>query len=424
MTSKNPLKVISLKSENVKKLKAVEIIPSGNVIKISGANAQGKSSVLDSIAWALGGKNLIQDQPIRTGEKTASITLELGGEKTELKVKRTFTEKSSTLAIETAEGAKYGSPQKLLDEIIGNLSFDPLKFMQLKPAEQLNQLKNLVQVPIDLDALDAQYNALFEERSNINREIKRLSAQIEIINIPSDCPTEEQNASDLLTQIQNGLAQNAENKNERDFLTELKHQYSEKKNRVTEMEKALEALKAELQELELKGKEQASFVNTLDDVDIDVLQSQMQNIEAQNQLARYWQNRESLKQSLQSENTKAENLNTQLNEIKQTKLDAIANAKFPVTGLGFGDQGITFNEVPLEQASSAEQLRVSLAIAMASNPTLRVIRISDASLLDSKSIAMIEEAAADKGFQIWMEIVDESGKVGIFIEDGEVTAVN
>lgn len=422
--SKQPLKVISLKSENVKKLKAVEIIPNGNVIKISGANAQGKSSVLDSIAWALGGKNLIQEQPIRVGEKTASITLELGGEKTELKVKRTFTEKNSTLTIETAEGAKYGSPQKLLDEIIGNLSFDPLKFMQLKPADQLNQLKNLVEVPIDLDALDAKYNALFEERSNINREIKRLSAQIEIINIPSDCPTEEQIISELLSQIQTGIETNTANKRGRDYLAELKRQHTSLSNRIEEVANTLAELGTDLNELETTIEEQEDLAKGLADVDIDVLQSQMQNIEAQNQLARYWKNRESLKQSLQSENTKAENMNTQLNEIKQTKLDAITNAQFPVTGLGFGEQGITFNDLPLEQASSAEQLRVSLAIAMASNPTLRVIRISDASLLDSKSLALIEEAASDKGFQIWMEIVDESGKVGIFIEDGEVSAVN
>lgn len=105
---------------------------------------------------------------------------------------------------------------------------------------------------------------------------------------------------------------------------------------------------------------------------------------------------------------------------EKAKADAISAAQLPVQGLGFGDGVVTFNGIPFDQASSAEQLRVSMAIAMASNPKLRVIRITDGSLLDEDSLAAIADMAKAEDYQIWIERVDATGKVGILIEDGQV----
>jgi len=104
----------------------------------------------------------------------------------------------------------------------------------------------------------------------------------------------------------------------------------------------------------------------------------------------------------------------------KVKADAIARAKLPVDGLGFGDGAVTYNGIPLEQSSSAEQLRVSLSIAMAANPKLRVIRIQDGSLLDDDSLTAIAKAAEENDYQVWIERVDTSGKIGIVIEDGMI----
>ena len=95
----------------------------------------------------------------------------------------------------------------------------------------------------------------------------------------------------------------------------------------------------------------------------------------------------------------------------------------PISGLGFDDDGVTYQGVPLKQASAAEQLRVSVAMAMALNPKVRVIRITDGSLLDSDNLALIEQMAADQDFQVWIERVDETGTVGVVIEDGQVAGV-
>lgn len=104
--------------------------------------------------------------------------------------------------------------------------------------------------------------------------------------------------------------------------------------------------------------------------------------------------------------------------------DAIARAKLPVVGIGFGDGVVTYNGIPFDQSSSAEQLRVSMSIAMAANPKLRVIRIIDGSLLDDDSLSAIAEMAQEGDYQVWIERVDTSGKIGIVIEDGMIKSEN
>jgi hypothetical protein len=104
--------------------------------------------------------------------------------------------------------------------------------------------------------------------------------------------------------------------------------------------------------------------------------------------------------------------------------EAIARAKMPVPGLGFAEGIVTYNGLPLNQASGAEQLAISFAIAKAANPTLRVVLIRDASLLDAESLAQLAEMAKDGDYQIWLERVDTSGQVGFYIEDGMVVAHN
>ena len=152
------MKIIKLKAENVKRLEAVTITPDGNLVVIGGRNAQGKTSVLDSITYALAGALSHPDRPIRDGEDKAKIVCELD----DLIVTRTFTPKGGSLIVSNKEGAKYASPQAMLDELTGKLTFDPLAFSRMPPKEQVNTLKSLV--GLDFSELDAKRQALYDER--------------------------------------------------------------------------------------------------------------------------------------------------------------------------------------------------------------------------------------------------------------------
>ncbi len=113
-----------------------------------------------------------------------------------------------------------------------------------------------------------------------------------------------------------------------------------------------------------------------------------------------------------------------MKERTATKDKAISEAEFPIDGLAFGDGEVIYQGIPFSQASTAEQIRASVAIGMASNPELRVMIIRDASLLDAKSMNLISEMTNEQDFQVYCEVTDTSGKVGIYIEDGTVKTIN
>ena len=171
------MKIIKLQAENVKKLRCVEIVPTGAIVQITGPNGSGKSSVLDAIFYALAGQRAIDSKPVRDGTETATITLDLG----EFTVVRTFKAeggRTTKLEVLTPEGAKFPSPQKVLDALLGSLTFDPLAFARSAPKEQLDQLKGLVPLDINLDELDAENRRDFAARTDINRIAKDLEAQL------------------------------------------------------------------------------------------------------------------------------------------------------------------------------------------------------------------------------------------------------
>jgi hypothetical protein len=116
----------------------------------------------------------------------------------------------------------------------------------------------------------------------------------------------------------------------------------------------------------------------------------------------------------------AKRLDAEVTAVDRQKAEALLAAKFPVEGLGFGDTGVTLNGLPLEQASGAEQLRVSLAMGIALNPKLRVMLIRDGSLLDETSLALVGQMAERADMQVWIEMVADRGAAGVVIEDGMV----
>jgi hypothetical protein len=117
-------------------------------------------------------------------------------------------------------------------------------------------------------------------------------------------------------------------------------------------------------------------------------------------------------------------LDAAVKEGERRKKEAIAHAKYPVEGLGFGNQEVMYNNLPFEQASNAEQIKVSAAIGMTTNRKVRVMRIKDGSLLDENSLKIVAEMAYEHDFQVWIETVSETGNVGFYMEDGEIKTVN
>lgn len=413
------LRVVKLEVERFKRIRAVEITPDPNssTVTIAGRNAQGKSSVIDAIWAALSGaaavKGTSTTRPIRDGENSARVTVDLG----DIVVTRTWSGEKTALKVESKDGAKYSSPQRMLDEMVGRLSFDPLAFASLPAKDQQSELLGLVELPFDPAVLAGQRKSAFDERTDVGRTVKQLKGQLNgFPEIGDDVPDEPVSVAALVAELDTARelevsieVANDEIATARNILAETDRAISELREKENRWLEKLEETKARLAALP-------------DRIDIEPIRSRIDNAETINAGVRRKQERQEVLDHLDDWREKQDALTARIAELDKTREAGLAAAEFPVPGLGFDEDGVTLDGVPFAQASAAEQLRVSVGMAMALNPKVRIIRITDGSLLDSENLALIEEMAGANGFQVWIERVDESGALGVVIEDGEVKA--
>lgn len=412
------MKIINLQAENYKRIRAIDITPDGSMVLLTGANAQGKSSVLDAI-WAVlegGAASRVTERPIRKGEQRARVRLDLG----EYIVTRIWTkDDSGTLTVESPRGAKYGSPQKLLDELVGKLSMDPLAFVKMKGSDQVAALVSVLGDSLGFDPaeLEARRKRTFEERTAVNRQVKELRVRLEALpEVPDDTPDETLALTDLTGEYSVAVQHNHVVGNAK----------SDVESYAIELEQAEAAIAKAIEHRDTVAKELAAAKLVVEglgsEIDTDEINERIAQIEQINDQVRAKNNRLNVADLLADAADVAAELDEKLDAIATEKAEALAAAKFPVDGLSFDETGVTYNGIPLEQASGAEKLRVSFGVAIAQNPELRVIRIDEGESLDSAGLKQIAELAEAHDMQVWVSKVDESGKVGIVIEDGMVAA--
>lgn len=414
--------IISLTVENIKKIKAVTIRPTGNVVEITGRNGQGKSTVLDAIWWALKGKDNIQTAPIRNGEKSGKITLELQ----DYLIERTFRRNelgddyTTKISVITKDRARMASPQAVLDGFTGMLGFDPLSFMRQTPKQQYDTLRGLCKLDVDVEELDRQYKDLFARRTDVNRDVKTCEARLANMVIPAGAPTERVDVAALVDKVEEINAATSAIAQQQRMRQAL---LADNVRRGEEAKK----LYARLAEIKKENKSAAEQIGTITDYlrdnkphDASFYSEKIKQAEQINSIMDLRDNRALEEKALRAAQSKADDLTFQMQALQEQKRAALESAHLPVSGLEFGDGELLLNGVPLEQLSAAEQLKLSMDIAMAENPKLRVILLKDASLLDPQSTEYVRRRAEQEGYQVWEERVSAEGAVGFVIEDGEL----
>jgi hypothetical protein len=441
------VKIIKLVAERVKRLSAVEITPEGHIVEIAGKNAQGKTSVLDSIWYALAGTAALPSQPIKRGSKDARIELTIGGDDETYIIERTFTEKGSYLTVKMANGFKAPSPQKMLDGLLGALTFDPLDFMRRDAKVQAEILRSLVKLDVDIDLVDGLIKSAFDERTLINRDAKAKRAQADAITVAEGLPADPLNEAGLLDQIEAAANENADIERRRanreaatlkiaqDRSTALERRSLAEKSVADAKRRADEILKeakeqsdrylASADELESGAAQKEQQIKDAGDlptpVDVSELKATLTAAQATNRQIAERTRKATIAAEAAKLEGKAKDLTAAIEQHQKRKVDALAKANMPVEGLSLENGAVTFGGIPLDQASDAEQLMISTAIAAALNPKLRVIRIRDGSLLDEDSFKRLGDFAKERDLQIWMEVVGAgSGPEAIVIEDGHV----
>jgi|GEM_PF-314350 len=389
------------------------------------------TSVLDAIWWALTGGKSIQTTPVRKGAERGMIKLDLG----ELIVTRKFLPKengsfTTSITVVNADGAKFQAPQEIISKLIGSLTMDPLEFQRMKPPAQVELLKHFVS-GFDFDEMKRLQDADFEARTEINRDTKRLKANVASVGyVPDDEAPEIERVDldDLIAQMANSSKHNDNIKAEISAREAKRLKVGSHEDTAKEKRAAAVRLQGEADAMEKMAEELTAEIKgspaIAELVNVDDLQAKIAVGKDSNALLDARNNYKAKLVEIADSEAKSAALTSAMEERKKAAAQAVASSEMPVDGISFDDGAITLNGVPFEQASDAEQLQASIKFAMAMNPKLRVIRIRDGSLLDDEGMKMIAKIAVANDFQFWVERVDSSGSVGFVIEDGHVKGVD
>lgn len=426
------MKILSLKSENVKRIIAVEITPKGNTVIIAGENEQGKSSVLDSILYALAGKDALPQLPVREGQDKARIELDLG----EYKVTRTITAAGGgTLTVRNRDGVPITSPQTLLDKLYGKLTFDPLEFKSQKPPQRVETLRALL--GLDFTDIDTEYAKTFAERTVVNRQVSDLTARIKAMpEYPNRTPI---SIDEILTKQKQAIDHNESNRKARietdqaffevtqaaKLIDGVFQEIATLEARLDQLRRSISSLRNDYDSATENHKMLRNYSEKLQDIDVDQFSELLRTAQSENEKVRANEERNKVRQELDTKQKEAFAFSDRLGRLEAEKKHRLMNAEWPIDGLMLhAGKEVRFNDIPFEQCSTAQQIKISVAMGIAMNPELRILLVRQGNDLDLKNLQLISDIADKYDVQIWLEKVMEHGECCVVIEDGHVKNVS
>lgn len=435
------MKITEVEVRDVMKIKYVHVTPEGSMTVIGGKNAQGKTSFLSAIAMALGGEKLCPTKPIRKGASSGSVKVTVDGDESKglppSTVIRRFTLKDdgtikSDMEIVSDKGYRAPKPQTLLNSLINSATFDPLYFASLPAKEQAENLRKLVGV--DVSKQERARAETYETRRVEGQEMRKLEGHLK--SLPAydkTAPSEPVLASDIVAEMDAAKAVNDANEEQRVVLRGLantkaagERALDDAKSKVVALEAELEEAKAELQRISDKldrvckdGMEQETRVKCLQDIDMAPFRARLDEVDKVNAVVRQNQKRAEVEQAFESSKTRYKQLSDEIEAIDTAVATIYAEAKWPVDGLGFDEEGVTYKGMPFAQCSDAEKLDVSVAMGFAVHPTLKMLVIRNGSLLDEDSLAHVAELAKQNDGQVFVERVGEGSECHLVLRDGE-----
>lgn len=399
--------------------------PSPVCLEVAGKNAAGKSSVLESIVAALGGKRMAPAEPITHGEDRAEIVVSTD----DFTVNRTFRRVNGEIktALKVIPNVASGDlKQRDLDVLLSGFAFDPLRFAGLKPAEQIDQLKRLAgdETCKALAQIEADISSLEQERLELGQSLKIMG------DVRDVDPAESVDVAALVAERDAIEAFNRDQEKKADAIATAQGEVNAAQFEVDRLRVALAEAEQDLtaRQAELEGLPWAEDPQPLEEINARLAQVNETNAKAQ-AYADYLKKARKHKEYADKYDTATE----EIKALRKKRTQTFAAAKLPLPGLQFSADGgeLVYNGTPFSQLSSAERYRVSAAIGMASlppvtsdRPALRLMMIKDGSLLDGASFEAITTLAAEYGCQLLVETVGEGHGDAIMIEEGEVVSLD
>jgi hypothetical protein len=469
------MKIIGLKIKNIAGIEAFELAPDpGDHIVIGGPNAAGKSTVLNAIAAALGGKTHRPRRPVKDGAEEGETVVDLGDIVVKWRAKAGGRE---YLEVTSKDGATFRSPQSMLSKLWGDRTFDPLAFFGADPRAQVDHFAKLVGA--DLGSFDTKIHRLTAERRDIGRDAKKAQGAADSATCYDDAPetqvdtkalvkelTRRREYNDMTAMLAREIAHLEANADVADktALSQIdqhnegiEHIEKSTAEEVSRLRDKIESLEREIElaEKSIKDKIQnkneliADHYDSIEQLESDRDIDTARRAEEIEEKRREFESRERKDDKEVTEaiygadeqnakhraNAKASVLKDTADELKKLyaeKTDEIDKVKseravtieaapIPIDGLGVDGSILTYRGRPIEQCSTAEKLKIWFALCLAEDPAIRIMPIDRWQDLDGESRALVKSMADEAGVQIWTTVVGEDDSdITVVIRDGHM----
>lgn len=409
------VKITQFELENVKRIKAVNVEPQENGLTvIGGRNNQGKTSVLDAIAWALGGDKFKPSSAMREGSNVPpvlQIKLSNG-----LIVERRG--KNSDLKVIDPSGNRAG--QQLLNEFVSQFALDIPKFMESNNKKKADILLQIIGVGDQLFELEQKEEELYNKRRYIGQlaDSKKKHAA-EMTSYP-DAPIDLISASQLIQEQQEILARNGENQRKREKVVELKREYDLLDNEISSLQAKLRELTdkrnklsddlriAETNARDLQDESTAELEKSIADIDIvnSRVRANLDKMHAETEAKQYIE--------------QYDDLSNQIDKVRKEKYDLLNSTELPLPGLSVENGELTYNGFKWDNLSGSDQLKVTTAIVRKLNPNCGFVLLDKLEQMDEETLREFGEWLETEGLQAIATRVSTGGECSIIIEDGYV----
>ena len=406
------VKINSLEIENVKRVRAVKIVPTQNGLTVlGGRNNQGKTSILDSIAWVLGGNRFRPSNPQREGSvipPTLKVTLNNG-----IVVERKG--KNSDLKVTDPSGQKAG--QQLLDSFVEQLALDLPKFMASSGKEKAQTLLKIIGVDEQLAKLNYEETSKFNERQAVGRIADQKTKFAKEMPYFEEVPKELVSVSELIHQQQEILARNGENQRKRENL----HKLEEKMQQINEQMEVL--LK---QQTQVQNDLQIARMDAVDlhDESTAELERNISEVEEINRKVRANLDKEKAEEDAKQYENQYMALTNDLEKIRKQKNDLLASADLPLDELSVEDGELIYKGQKWDGMSGADQMKVSTAIIRKLNPQCGFVLLDKLEQMDVETMQEFNHWLEAEGLQAIATRVSTGGECSLIIEDGYVVGAD
>jgi len=407
------LHVTSVQIENVKRVKAFAMQPTAKGLTIvGGKNKQGKTSVLDAIAWAIGGGRKAPSEPKHSGSVSDPvIEVELSNG---VKVSRKG--KNSALTVLDPSGQRSG--QALLDSLVSEFALDLPKFMEATSKEKARTLLGLLGIGDDLERLALDEKRLYDERHQLGVMCTSKTKHAEELPEHPNMGLEPVSVSDLIQQQQTILATNGANQAKRNRAAELAQQYDQANQEVARLDGLLQAAMEARKAISTDCTIASQTAAELHDGCTDEIEQQIAAFETTNSQVAANQAKAAAQDEATQLASQVALKDDALEAVRAERLAILDNAELPLAGLSVQDAELVYNGTKWDGMSGADQLRVGVAIVRALKPECSFVLLDKLEQMDTDTLAEFGQWLEAEGLQCIATRVSTGEECSIIIEDG------